>query len=151
MKCQHAEKLILLDDAGGLRPHRKRALAIHLGTCSGCRAFNRLVGGVKEAARLAAEPSAKTMQNVLRQARLNASERRTAKMPVWKPAMATVLPLLLVAGFLMTALRPGKVGMELVVTETQLLDTEDQVVSLMYSGLSEDDLAFNFLMTYEGS
>ena len=34
------------------------------------------------------------------------------------------------------------------VTETQLLDSEDQVVSIMYDGLSEDDLAFNFLMTY---
>jgi hypothetical protein len=34
------------------------------------------------------------------------------------------------------------------VTETQLLDPDDQVVSIMYDGLSEDDLAFNFLMTY---
>ncbi len=39
--------------------------------------------------------------------------------------------------------------MEFVVTETQLLSAEDQIVSVMYEGLSDDDLAFNFLMTYE--
>ena len=50
---------------------------------------------------------------------------------------------------LFSAFGPGKVGMEVVVTEGQLLEPDDQFVNVMYSGLSEDDLAFNFLMTYD--
>jgi len=39
--------------------------------------------------------------------------------------------------------------MELEVTNTQMMESEDQIVDVMYSGLSEDDLAFNFFMTFE--
>jgi hypothetical protein len=59
--------------------------------------------------------------------------------------------LAIVLGIILSNSSPDKVGMVFTVTETQLLDPDDQVVSVMYEGLSEDDLAFNFLMTYPGN
>jgi hypothetical protein len=90
------------------------------------------------------------VQNVLREARLNVPEKKTFALFAWKPVLAMAASIAVVLGLLMVP-DGNKVGMELVVTETQLLNSEDQAVSVMYEGLSEDDLAFNFLMTYEDS
>ena len=150
MKCQKAEKLILLQDSGELAAPRETALSAHLRECAPCREFRHAMVESQEFYQAMEKPPAKAVQNVLREARLNAPEKKTFALFTWKPALAMAASIAVVLGLLLV---PGgdKVGMELVVTETQLLESEDQIVSVMYEGLSEDDLAFNFLMTYEDS
>ena len=151
MNCKEAEKFILLEDSGELGSKKSRALVEHLSGCKPCRNFKALMFGAKTECGAQEEPSAKIVQDVLRIARIEAPERRKALFFGWKPAMATAASFLFIMGLMMTANMKStdKVGMQLMVTETQLMESEDQVVSVMYEGLSEDDLAFNFLMTYE--
>ena len=150
MKCQDAEKQILLQDSGELAAKQARPLAAHLHGCKPCRQFQHALVESQGIFQTVEEPGAKAIQNVLREARLNAPEKRHLAIFRWKPVLAMAASVMIGLGFFSLTLRPDKVGMELVVTDTQLLESEDQFVNVMYSGLSEDDLAFNFLMTYEG-
>ncbi len=150
MKCNEAEKQILLKDSGELSDRYFEALETHVDTCVSCRRFAQLLAASNQVANLASEPSAISMQNVLRAARVNAPEKKKhASFFGYKPALASLASVVLLIGVLMGNINNNKIGMELFVTAAQLLDPEDQVVSVMYEGLSEDDLAFNFLMTYE--
>ena len=63
--------------------------------------------------------------------------------------MAVAAAVVVALGLFLGIYNPNRIGMEIDVTDVQLLTPEDQVVSVMYDGLSEDDLAFNFLMTFE--
>ena len=150
MKCKHAEKLILLRDSGELAGHQTDALSIHLGGCERCRGFQQAIVESKFAFPME-EPRAKVMQDILREARLNAPQKKPARIFGLKPALAMAASAMIGLGLFLSTVGPGKVGMELDVSETQLLEANDQMISVMYSGLSEDDLAFNFLMTYEGN
>ncbi len=151
MKCQDAEKLILLKDSGELSGSQAEPLGAHLRDCQPCQRFQGALIESQQALQALEEPSATVMQNVLREARLNSAEKKPVHIFGWRSAVAMAASVLIGLGFFSLTLRPDKVGMELVVTENQLLDYEDSLVSVMYSGLSEDDLAFNFLMTYEGN
>ncbi len=149
MKCQDAEKLILLQDSGELAGKQANALSAHLQDCEPCQQFRHALVESQNAFLNLEEPSAKAVLNVLREARLNAPEKKPTKIFNWKPALALASSVLIGLGFFSLTLRPEKVGMEMIVTESQLLETEAQIADVMYSGLSEDDLAFNFLMTCE--
>ncbi|MEN8254538.1 MAG: hypothetical protein ABFR33_03615 [Verrucomicrobiota bacterium] len=149
MKCNDAEKLILLQDSGELAENRANALAAHLRKCAECLHFQQSIEESRLAIPAMEEPGAKVVQKVLREARRLAPEKKPTRIFGLKPALAMAASVLIGLGLFFSAFGPGKVGMELDVTETQLLESEDQIVSVMYSGLSEDDLAFNFLMTYE--
>ena len=151
MKCHDAQKWMILRDSGDFSKHRTRELATHLDSCEACRDFEQILTESRSALIATDEPSAKAVQNVLREARLNAPTRKPLPIFGWKPALAMAASVMIGLGLFFGSIGPDKVGMELVVTETQLLDTRDQMVSIMYDGLSEDDLAFNFLMTYEGN
>ncbi len=149
MKCNEAEKLILLQDSGEITPKPTDALASHLRRCEKCRGFQHSIEASRLAIPAMEEPGIKVVQDVLREARRLAPEKKPARIFGLKPALAMAASVLIGLGIFFSAFGPGKVGMELDMTETQLLESEDQIVSVMYSGLSEDDLAFNFLMTYE--
>ena len=148
MKCNKAEKTILLQDSGKLAPRKSKALAEHLHGCASCRGFQQALLESQNLYSLANEPSLKTLQNVLRQARLNAPDRKQVRIFGLKPVLAMASSLAIILGIILSNTSSDKVGMVFTVTETQLLDPADQVVNVMYDGLSEDDLAFNFLMTY---
>ena len=149
MKCNEAEKLVLLQDSGELAGNQADILSGHLEECKNCRNFQQSIAKTGLAFQNMEEPSAKVVQNILREARLNAPHRKPSRIFGLKPALAMAASAMIGLGLFFTVFSPGKVGMELVVTENQLLDSEDQFVNVMYSGLSEDDLAINFLMTYE--
>ena len=149
MNCQNAENWMLLQDSGELPAKRENELAAHLHDCDSCQRFQFALIESRAAFQAVEEPSLKAVQNVLREARLNAPEKKRAKLLVLKPAVAIAASLIIGLGLFFGAFGPDEVGMEFVVTETQLLSAEDQIVSVMYEGLSDDDLAFNFLMTYE--
>ncbi|MBT8043012.1 MAG: hypothetical protein KJN98_07560 [Pontiella sp.] len=151
MKCLNAEKLMLLQDSGEMPARQANPLAAHLHDCKPCQQFQHALVESQQAFQAAEEPSAKALQNVLREARVNAPERKPIRIFGLKPALAMAASVLIGLGAFFTLFSYNRVGMELMVTETQLLEAEDQMVSVMYSGLSEDDLAFNFLMTYEGN
>ena len=150
MTCPEAEKMILLRDSGELPVNQANALAAHLHDCRPCQAFQHALIESQDVFRTQEEPSGKAVENVLRVARVNAPEKKRLSLFTWKPALAMAASVVILLGILMV---PGgnKVGMELVVTETQLMESEDQAISLMYEGLTEDDLAFYFLMTHEDS
>ena len=149
MKCNKAEKLLLLQDSGEIKTKPDSALVSHLRKCDKCLLFKQSITESRQMFRNMEEPGAPVVQEILRAARLNAPQQKTARIFGLKPSLAMAASVMIALGFFLSALGPGRVGMELDVSETQLLDTEDQIVDVMYSGLSEDDLAFNFLMTYE--
>lgn len=149
MKCTEAQKNILLQDSGELGASGICKLEVHLADCESCRQFKQ---ALLESANLfdaAHEPSVRTVQDVLRTARTHAPTRKHEHVLGWKPSLAMAASVLIVLGLAFGNYNSNKVGLELMVSDAQLLEPEDQVVSIMYDGLSEDDLAFNFLMTYE--
>ena len=148
MRCNEAEKWILLEHSGESTKH-SGGLAAHLHDCEPCRRFQHALVEAQVSFQAGSEPSATVLNNVKREARRLAPEEKQAKFIYWKPALAMAASVLIALGLFFTAFGPDTVGLELMMTETELLDTSDQIVSVMYSGLSEDDLAFNFLMTYE--
>ena len=147
MKCYKAEKSMLLHDSGELSARKSGVLAEHLHTCASCREFRRALVEPETLYAPADEPSLKTLQNVLRETRLNAPNRKHVRIFGLKPVLA-MASLAIVLGIFLSNVSSDKVAMVFTATETQLLDPDDQVVGVMYDGLSEDDLAFNFLMTY---
>ena len=149
MKCNTAEKLILLQDSGERAPRHGEALAAHLHGCDPCRRFQHALAESRNAFQTLEEPSAAVLNHVKREARKLAPAPKQARILYWKPALAMAASVMIGLGIFLSVFRPDTVGLELVMTETDLLNTSDQVVSVMYSGLSEDDLAFNFLMTYK--
>lgn len=151
MKCHDAENWIILQDSGEIPAKREHALAAHLHDCAPCRQFQFALIESQQIFQPLEEPSIKTVQNVLREARLNTPQKKQVSIWSLKPAIATAVAAVIGLGLFFGALTSNKIGMELVMTEAQLLTAEDQVSSVMYNGLSEDDFAFNFLMTYEDS
>lgn len=150
MKCTDAEKQILLKDSGELPAPQAAELARHLATCNACSRFEQMLRCTKEAFSPMQEPAEHTLQAIFKDARQNAPQHTRRITFPWKPALAIAASLTLVLSLFTTLRTPGQEGMELVISETDLLNSADQVLSVMYDGLSEDDLAFNFLMTYEG-
>ena len=150
MKCGEAEKWMLLKDSGERAGKGGDALSAHLPTCGECRRLQHALVESKEVFQALEEPSATVLNNVKREARMLAPEPKKAMIFRWKPALAMAASVLVGLGIFLTAFRPDRIGLELMMTETDLLSPGDQIVSVMYSGLSDDDLAFNFLMTYDG-
>jgi len=148
MKCNEAEKTILLQGSGELTSRKGGSLVAHLHDCASCREFQHALLESENRYSVMDEPSLKTMQSVLREARLNAPDRKHVRIFGLKPVLAMASSFAIILGVVLSNVSPDKVGMVFTVTETQLLDSDEQVVSVMYDGLSEDDLAFNFLMTY---
>lgn len=148
MKCQKAEKTILLQGSGELSTRKVGVLAEHLHHCASCRDFQQALVESENLCTPADEPGLKTMQCVLRETRLNAPSRKHVRIFGLKPVLAMASSLAIILGIFLSNTGSDKVGMVFTTTETQLLDPDDQVVGVMYDGLSEDDLAFNFLMTY---
>lgn len=149
MKCNKAEKMVLLEDSNELVVRRAGRLSAHLDRCENCRNFQLTLAESRLAFHQADEPGVPVMQNILREARLKAPQRKQVRITGLRPAFATAASIAILLGLFFSAYNPGKVGMELDITKAQLLDPESQMVSVMYNGLSEDDLVFNFLMTYE--
>ncbi len=150
MKCLEAEKSILLQDSGELGSSRIVELDEHLAGCDACRAFKQVLIASSSSFRAGEEPAVKTVQDVLRMARVHAPGRKHQHVFGLKPAMTLAAVAVAALGLFLGHYGPDRIGIEMMVTDTQLLTPEDQVVSVMYEGLSEDDLAFNFLMTNEG-
>ncbi|MBN2163451.1 MAG: hypothetical protein JXR25_01080 [Pontiellaceae bacterium] len=149
MKCKEAEISILLQDSGELGSAKAKALSEHLSECAPCREFKQVLVGAASVSLPEEEPPIRAIQDVMRMARIEAPERRKKIFFGWKPALASALSFVFIMGVMSTGLHTDKVGMQLMVTETQLMEPEDQVVTVMYEGLSEDDLAFHFLMSYD--
>jgi anti-sigma factor RsiW len=149
MNCQNAEKYILLQDSGELPKKHTNSLAAHLHDCEPCQQFQFALMESQRVFQPLEQPSSKAVQNVLREARLNVPEKKPAKIWGLKPAVAMAALLVIGVGIFLSPIGSDKVAMELVVGKTQLLTVDDQISSVIYSGLSDDDLAFNFLMTYE--
>ena len=149
MNCKEAENAILLDESGEMNPRRKQALEIHLAECKTCRGLQSTAAEVVKHFAPRAEPSSKAMTAVLREARLRAPDAKPFFLFTPKPALAAAACIAMLAGLLFFSLDRKPTETELIVSEVQLLEPTEQMASIMYSGLSEDDLAFNFLMTYD--
>ena len=149
MTCKTAEKLILLQDSGELTGDRSDALITHLHACGNCRDYKMSIMETKLAIPTMEEPDALLVKNILREARLLAPKKKMIRIFSLRPALAMAASLVVALGLFLSSLGSGKVGMEMDVSESQLMESSDQIVDVMYSALSEDDLAFNFLMTFE--
>jgi hypothetical protein len=149
MKCNEAEKWILLQDSNEMVAKHAGALAAHLHDCEPCRRFQHALVEAQNISQPDSEPSETILANIKREARKLAPEIKRSKIIVWKPALVTAASLMIALGVFFSNTSPDTIGLELLMSDTELLNMNDQVVSVMYSGLSEDDLAFNFLMTYE--
>ncbi len=149
MKCTEAEKLILLRDSGELDGKQAGMLSSHLRSCGKCRQFGETLTQSREIFQPLEEPPVAVLDEIKREARRLAPQGKQAKILYWKPALAMAASVLIGLGFFFGHVRPNRGGLELVLTETELLAPADQAIDIMYGGLSDDDLAFNFLMTYE--
>ncbi|MCK4563120.1 MAG: hypothetical protein KAU94_00440 [Verrucomicrobia bacterium] len=149
MKCNEAEKCVLLQDSREISGKHGGALAAHLHGCEACRRFQHALAGSRGIVQASKEPSEAILNNIKREARRLVPEQKQATFIYWKPAVAMAASVMIALGMFLSVFRPDHIGLELVMTETELLGSQDQVVSVMYGGLSDDDLAFNFLMTYE--
>ena len=149
MKCNEAEKWILLQGSEELASKYAGTLAAHLHDCGPCRRFQHALVEAQDVFQPGTEPAEFVLTNIKREARKLAPETKRGRIIYWKPALAMAASLMIALGIFFSSTQSDTVGLELVMTEIELLDTSDQIVSVMYSGLSEDDLAFNFLMTYE--
>ena len=150
MKCSEAEKQILLRDSGEWAKKNRNALLSHLRRCGECRRFQHALLEARDGFQTLEEPSHTVLNNIKREARKRAPEPSQAKILHWKPVLAMAASAMIGLGLFLTAFQPDRVGMEFEMSETELLDSQGQLVNIMYSGLSDDDLAFNFLMTYDG-
>jgi len=150
MKCTEAEKWILLQDSAEDSGKHGGALAAHLHDCKSCQRFQHALSLSHDSVLATEDPSETVLNNVKREARRQAPEPKKALLFYWKPALAAAASVMIALGLFFSTVSPDRVGLELVMTDTELLDMKDQAISVMYAGLSEDDLAFNFLMTYEG-
>jgi len=150
MKCSEAEECILLRDSGELAPRHGGALAAHLHDCEGCSRFQHALVEAYDGFQALEEPSHAVLNKIRREARKLAPEPSQARIIYWKPVLAMAASIMIGLGIFLTTFQPDNVGMEFDMTETELLDSHEQFVNIMYSGLSDDDLAFNFLMTYDG-
>lgn len=148
MKCNTAEKWILLEDSGELSSTQSDPLSAHLRDCAACRSFGQVLAEARTASMPQEEPSQAVLNTVKRVARRTPETKRT-KIILWKPALAMAASFMILLGLFLSTVRPDRIGLELVIADTELLGTQDQIVNVMYNGLSEDDLAFNFLMTYD--
>ncbi len=152
MKCNEAEKQILLKASGELKHPMEKRLAEHILECASCKGFERMLIETGEGFLAEAEPSAKVVQDIVRIARLQAPEPRRLSLRILKPALAMAASFVVIMGMVAGNLGSSNEAVTvLTVTDTQMLNPEDQVLSIMYDGLSEDDLAFNFLMTFDGN
>ncbi len=148
MKCNEAEKLILLQDSGEMAKKKRSGLTTHLHDCKPCHRFQHTVMESQEAFKATDEPPIAVLNHVKREARWLAPEKGR-KILIFNPAVALAAALLIGLGVFFSTLRYNQIGLELILTETELLDTSDQIVRVMYNGLTEDDLAFNFIMTFD--
>ena len=149
MNCKKAEQSILLKDSGEILQQELSALAEHLSTCTPCQQFEQILSSSHQEFQASDEPSHDAIDQILRQARIEAPTKKRAKIWILKPAIAIAASLTIGVGLFFGSWNPNKVGMEWVITESQILSTDDQLASIMNGGFSEDDLAFNFLMTYD--
>lgn len=150
MNCKKAEKWILLKDAGELAKGRVDGLNDHVNRCENCRQFSILLTEAKAEMEPKIEPPLAIVQEILREARRQVPEKKTTILSLWKPAFATAAAVMIGLGIFLSNTGTDQVGLELFLSDSQLLDTDEQVLSIMNAGLSEDDLAFNFLMTFDG-
>jgi len=149
MKCFEAEKWILLKDSGELDAKRRKLLQAHLENCESCSEFEQMLKTVKPACEVYVEPPAEAVYNVLRNAR-NRRGKKSLRMLYWKPALALAASVLIVLGLFFSYLKPAREVVP-VFTENDILDLDTQILTVMESGLSEDDMVFDFLMTYQGT
>ncbi len=150
MKCNKVEKWILLRDSSECSDKHGAAIAAHLHGCESCQRFQHALAESHGLAKATAEPSSAILNNIKREARRWVPEQKRIPLFIhWKPALATAASVMIALGLFLSAFSPDHVGLELVMSDSELLSTQDQAISAMYDGLSEDDLAFNFLMTYD--
>ncbi len=149
MKCNEVEKWILLKDSNEYSSRKGKALGAHLSGCESCQRFQHALTEACGSVLATEEPSEAILNNIKREARRQAPEQKKAILIYWKPTLATAASIMIALGLFLSASSPERVGLELVMSDTELLNTQDQAISAMYDGLSEDDLAFNFLMTYD--
>ena len=149
MKCNEAKNQILLKESNELSKKREFLLLSHLQTCAECRQFKETLIQSQAIFQPLEEPPIAVLNEIKREARRSAPRSKQIKTLHWKPALAMAASALIGLGLFFSHTRPSTGGLELVLTETELLAPADQTIDVMYSGLSDDDLAFNFLMTYE--
>jgi anti-sigma factor RsiW len=147
MKCSDYEKQMLLYESQELPPRERRQLESHLKTCASCCSFLHLLQ--KSVQEPADEPSIDCLHTVNEMLRQKAP-LRSRPIHLRRRAIAIAASLLIGLGLFALLYPQEKVGLELTLRDTQLLEMDEQLVESIYLSLTEDDLAFNFLMMSDG-
>ena len=87
MKCYKAELALLLQDSGELSVRKSDALAEHLDQCASCRNFRLSLMKAGNLYSPDDEPSLKTTQNIVREIRVNAPNRKQVRVFGLKPVV----------------------------------------------------------------
>lgn len=161
MRCQQAEKLILLDQSSELGDADRSTLREHLKTCSDCRGYEKLISGLESTIgeQASAKPPEATRELVMEMARKRQTPRdirRTHSMGIWRPILASAAGLCLVlTGWLI--FQRHQMEQELLLTDNISLQAAQEIVeeldngdtqldTLLMETTRDDDLALDYFV-----
>jgi len=143
MTCEKTKNQILLEDTARLSAE----VSTHLKQCESCRDFQQIVTQSKKIFLPADQPSEALVDQIKNEAQRLAPSR---SLKIWRrlrPTLAMAASFAILLGFVLTN-TPQTEGISgLTLNETDLLNSQDQLLNVTTESFSEDDLAFNFMMT----
>jgi len=147
--CEQIKNQILLEDKEGLPSE----VLTHLEYCESCREFHGMIARFKTSPLFAAkdEPSLDVLNEVKREIRRRVPSRSLTVWRRWRPALVMAASFVVLLAFVLQKNTPQTANVGIVLTEMDVLDSQEQVANAMNDSFSEDDLAFNFVMTYDGT
>jgi hypothetical protein len=145
MTCKKVEKIILSTPRDTPLPLQ---VSKHLQECATCRELLQTLQFFQKNSSIPIDPPTEIMENIFQQARKNvptSSSEKRIFYPILRPALAAAALFILLIGIFISLPPVPTLQIPLVASDLQSL--QEQSISIMYQGFSEEDLAVEFLMS----
>ena len=145
MTCENIKNQILLKDTAALSSE----VLAHIKQCQSCHEFQQTLKQSQHLFQPADQPSEALLNEVKREARRQTPSR---SLHIWRrlrPLLASAASITILLGIVFTRHPQQKINPAIPFAEIEILDAQDQVASAVNESFSEDELAFNFIMTYD--
>jgi len=145
MTCENIKNQILLKEPAALSPE----VLAHIKRCSSCQEFQQTLSQSQHLFQPTDQPSEALLNKIKHEARRQVPSH---SLHIWRrlrPLLATAASVTILLGIVLTRHPQQKINPAIPFAEIELLDAQDQVASAVNESFSEDELAFNFVMTYD--